>query len=96
MDLGTLGEDSLTQFVGTVKKLLLSKDKRFELLAGAGDSGQIMVFITKIIYEVMNIDCPPTIIYLSLSKLSPPWTDQVLSMHPILNYHPKLTAVNFW
>lgn len=63
MDLGSLGEDSLKQFVQTLYNVLVTDKKRFELIVSAGNSGQIMVHITKIVYAFLKIPFPPHIVF---------------------------------
>lgn len=62
MDLGKLGEDSLLQFIKTFKRLLVNDKRRFDLVVGAGDSGQLMVYITRLVYEMLKINMPQTIV----------------------------------
>lgn len=63
MDLNKIGEESLKKFVKTLCKLLIKDKKKFDLIVSAGDSGQIMIFITKKVYEYLKIPFPTNIIF---------------------------------
>ncbi|KKS38115.1 MAG: hypothetical protein A3G49_00150 [Candidatus Sungbacteria bacterium RIFCSPLOWO2_12_FULL_41_11] len=62
MDLGKLGEDSLSQFIKTFKRLLVNDKRKFDIIIGAGDSGQIMIYLTRLVYELLKVDCPQTVV----------------------------------
>lgn len=63
MELNKIGEESLEKFVKVLCKLLTRDKRKFDLITSAGDSGQIMIFITKKVYELLDITIPPSIIF---------------------------------
>lgn len=63
MKLNKIGEESLEKFVKVLCKLLITDKRKFDLITSAGDSGQIMIFITKKVYELLDVPIPPSIIF---------------------------------
>lgn len=55
-----IGKKSLIAFSETLNKLL--RLEKFDLIIGAGDSGQVMVWLVKEIYKVLSQKLPETIV----------------------------------
>jgi hypothetical protein len=53
---------SLQSYVQTVHALLTNTIPRPDLLLAAGDSGQAVMYITKLVYQELNLSLPPLLI----------------------------------
>jgi len=60
MDLGKIGEESLLSFTLAIKKVI--QKHPFDLLAGAGESGQIAVYIAGEVYRQLGLIKPQTLV----------------------------------
>lgn len=63
MNNAQLAEDSLRQFVVTLQKLLIAEKRQFDFVLGAGNSGQIMVWISRVVFNILNIPFPPSVVF---------------------------------
>lgn len=63
MELSRLGEDSLQKFVHSLYKLLITNNRKFDMVVGAGNSGQIMVWITRVVYTFLKLPFPQNIVF---------------------------------
>jgi hypoxanthine phosphoribosyltransferase len=55
-----IGKESLSAFCNKLCRLI--KSQKFDLIMGAGDSGQAMIWITKEIYKILDEPIPKTIV----------------------------------
>src|SRR5476651_1905582 len=63
MDSKQTGENSLKTFLQTLHKVSILNNKKFDLILGAGDSGQVMIAITKIFYDYFHLPFPKNIVF---------------------------------
>ncbi len=58
-----LGEASLNAFTKTLSTLLIAEKRRFDMIVSAGNSGQIMMWLTKVVYESLGLPLPSTVVF---------------------------------
>lgn len=61
-DLEQVAQEHFKRFVGTIYRLVVEQQRRFDLLVGAGNSGVGMVKCTQLIYDHLQIQVPPTLV----------------------------------
>lgn len=58
-----LGEDSLEKFIKSLYKLLIVDQNSFDFIVAAGNSGQIMVWISRVMFKNLHLPFPPSVVF---------------------------------